>query len=294
MTPLRRAASITLTVLGLIAVVCGTVMMWVDHHVFDTEQVVGHAHSTLVDPSVQQMLRDELDKRITQEVGAQFAAPVDTAVGLVLADPRFVTIFDDAVRQTHRTLVAGDPDSIRFDLGAVMPVILEEVAAVDPLLASQFPDLSGALDIQLTTVGELPEVWSFVERFHRAAAALTIFGVLLIGLALVIGPSRWALLVVLGLAMVVSAVAVNAASGTIEDTVTHEIGNATTRQAAGIIADRFTNPLGTTMTNLMIAGGIVVLAGLAVRLLRPNRGSGRMGGQEWQQPSPGGGLPQGW
>ncbi|MEZ5219207.1 MAG: hypothetical protein R2715_22090 [Ilumatobacteraceae bacterium] len=107
-------------------------MRLVDDQLFDTDHVVTTAHETLDDPAVQSVLRTELDRQITEQVGAPFASVVDLAVSRVLADPRFDQIFDLAVRETHSMLVGGNRSTLVFDLSAAVPVIEQGVAQVDP------------------------------------------------------------------------------------------------------------------------------------------------------------------
>lgn len=212
MTVVRRIASITLVALGSLSLMLGVVTTWVDHHVFDTEVVVEQANDILTTPSVRALVREQLTERISAEVDPQLAPVVDTAVVTVIDDERFTPLLSEAVGNAHRLLVDGRAEQVTFSLASVWPVVVAELDAIDPAISPQLPDVSASLDFVVTQRSELPAVWSFVERFHDAALALLVFGAALTGLALVIGPSRWGLLVLFGAGVLVTGLGVQAAT----------------------------------------------------------------------------------
>lgn len=265
----RRVVSIILVVLGTGCLVGGAVMVWVDTHVFDTDEVVSTTHTMLQESSIRELIRTELDQRIVGVLDPAIAGFVDPAVVSVLDDPRFAKVLDDAVRTAHTTLVAGSQEDIVFSLADVLPIVTEKLDAIDPSIVPQLPDLSTTLDYTLTQRSELPKVWDAVDRFHRAATALLIFGIALIALALVIGPSRWALLLGVGIVTALFALGVQLGSNAVRRTIEHRIDEPGTRLAASDVAKLFTAPLERQMTVLMVIGGIVAVAGVVTRLLRP-------------------------
>ena len=279
MTAARRVAAIACCVLGTMALLVGVVARWVDGQVFDSEEVVATTHSMLDLDSVRELIRIELDQRIEPMIQAEFVTLVDPAVVGVLDDPRFAVILDEAVRATHRALVAGDTERIVFSLAEVVPFIRAELDAIDPSISAQLPPLDGTLDYVLVRRAELPRIWTAIERFHRAAAALIVFGLILIALGLLLGPARWALLILIGVLTALFAVGVSAATGLLRRTIEDRIDEPGTRQAATDIAALFTHPLERQMTTLLIVAGLIVLAGIAVWLVRTSTGGGRDAGE---------------
>ena len=266
---LRRGISIGLVALGALCLVGGAVMTWVDSHVFDTDSVVETTHTMMRRASIRELVRTELDQRIVGVVDPLVAPYVDPAVVAVIDDPRFAGVLDDAVRIAHSTLVDGNAEAIVFSLGDVVPIVKEKLDAVDPTIFPLIPDLRRTLDYTLTQRSELPAVWDAVDRFHRAALALLIFGAVLIALALVIGPSRWALLLLVGVSTLVVTLVIRLAAGRIHATIEGRIDEPGTRTAAVEVAELFTAPLERQMAILMVIGGLIAVAGVVVRLLRP-------------------------
>ena len=197
---------------------------------------------------------------------APFVAP---AVVAVTDDARFVSVLDEAVRAAHTVLVDGDAEAITFALGEVIPIVKEKLDAVDPSIFPLIPDLEPALDYTLTQRSELPAVWDIVERFHRAAFALLAFGVLLIALALVIGPSRWALLLAAGGSVALLAFVARLAITRVHTTVEGRIDEPGTRAGAVEVAELFTAPLERQLLTLLVGGLLVAVVGVIVRLVRP-------------------------
>ena len=268
MTALRRAGSMTLVALGALALALGAVMIWIDGHVFDTDEVVDTTAEILETPSVRELVREQLTTRISAEVDPILAPIVADAVVVVIDDPRFTPLLSDAVGDAHRLLVEGDSERITFSLAAVWPVVVAELDAIDPTISPLLPDVAASLDFTLTERSELPAVWSFVDRFHRAALALVAFGLALVGLALVIGPSRWALIVVVGVGLVVTGLGVQLAAGAARQEIEDRTSGAA-EEVAVAANDLFVAPLDDRMTQLAVVGGVVILIGIAVRLLRP-------------------------
>lgn len=269
MTGLRRVVSVLLVVLGAVSVVLGAVAAWADSHLFDTRQVTATTSDIVSRPSVRDLLRRELTERIAAQVDPLVAPVVDVAVATVLDDPRFPPLVSQAVGLSHRLLVDGDTERLTFSLAAVWPVVVSELDAIDPAISPQLPDLSGSLDFVLTERSELPAIWRFVDRVHDASVALLVLGGALVGLGLVLGPSRWALLVLLGGGLVLATLGLSLASSAAQRRIEDRIGDDTARQVAVEVSDLFVEPLQDRLTQGLVIGALVAVLGLVVRLLRP-------------------------
>ncbi len=266
---MRRVGSLACCLFGTVCLVLGVVARFVDEQLFDTGQVADTAAEMLELDSVRELLRVQLDQRIEPMVQAEFVPLVDPVVVAVLDDPRFAAVLDEAVRSTHRTLVGGSGERIVFSLAGVIPFVRAEFEAVDPALAAQLPPLDGMLDYVFVQRSELPLIWKAVERFHRVAVSLVVFGVLLIALGLVIGPARWALLIIVGVLLALSSLIVAGGAWAFRRTIQGRIDAEGTKRAAADLIELFTDPLDREMTTLLVVGGLFVAAGAAVWLLRP-------------------------
>lgn len=270
----RRVVSITLVALGVSCLVCGAVLTWVDSNVFDTDTVVEATNEMMSEPAIRELVQTELTQRIVGVVDPVVAPFVAPAVGAVIDDPRFAQVLAEAVRASHAVLVDGDAEAIVFSLAAVQPIVKDQLDAVDPTIYPQIPDLDSALRYTLTERSELPAVWDTVDRFHTAAVALVVFGGLLIALALVIGPSRWALLLLVGGTTLVVALLARLAIGRIHGTIEGRIDEPRAEAGAVAVAELFTAPLEDRLTILIGTGAVLAVAGVVVRILRPRPTTG--------------------
>ncbi|MEZ5259561.1 MAG: hypothetical protein R2705_22575 [Ilumatobacteraceae bacterium] len=133
------------------------------------------------------------------------------------------------------------------------------------------PDLTPSFRFDLAQRDELPRIWTFVDRFHRASIALIVLGALLVALALVIGPGRWMLFLILGVVGAGTSLLLGIAADRADRELAARLGSVSTAPAATAVAERFAQPFASWADTGLIASGLVAVVGVAVRLLTPQR-----------------------
>jgi hypothetical protein len=283
MRSLQRIVSIVIVVVGAASLAFGTVLLWTQGHLFDTQEVVKTTDEVLTSPDVQTLMATQITDRVMTYIGDEtFRPQVASIVGDAVTDPELQTLVNDGVRQAHRALVVGDVERITLNLDALSREVRADVVAAVPELDARLPPADDVLTFELITRSDLPAAWRLADRFHDAAALLLSLGVVLVCLALVIGPARWIRLIVGGLTFAafgaLSIAALAAATGVVEDRITDPIVTAATVD----IFDAFFVSL-ERQSILMIVGGLLaVMLGVAIRLMRPEYARQTRGPTPWR------------
>ena len=283
MSVLRRILSTLLVIVGAVGIVAGTHSWWVDRHLFDTEQFSATSSKMLHDADVQALLAREISTRVTASISREeLKAPTELLIKQLVADEHSISLMDQGVRQAHRSLVDGTTEQIVLSLDALAVDLRERAVRAAPELDSQLPPANGFLTFTVAERSELPSVYEVATRFHRSAVALLALGGALIALGIVIGPSRWLLVVIAGLTVaalgVVSTIVVRGALNEARRRVGDPIEFAAVDTSLKIVFDSLTKQ----SVVLAIAGGIALLLGVSVRLIRPEYVAPR---DPWDRPS---------
>jgi hypothetical protein len=267
---LRAVLSVMLVLVGAATLATGSVLLWTDGHVFDTEQVSTTTQDVLADPKVQGLLTREVTDRVMEYVPDQTQRPqITTLVENYVASESALTLIDQGIRTTHRQFVKGTDPTVQLNLTSLATEVRLQLVAAAPELANTLPAPDAWFNFQLLERKELPQTYKWVERFHSSALALIIFGVCLVGLALVLGPARWALLSVTGVGIAgfgfVLVFALRRALKAGEARVTDPVARAASKN----IFDIFFKDLGKQSVTLIVVGGVLALLGVSIGLIRP-------------------------
>lgn len=269
MIALRRAAAVACCLVGVAALFGGVFARWLDRELFDTERFAARTTAVLRLGSVESALEERLVDRIRPAVVPEARPLVAPAVSAVIADPRFTTILDEAIRSAHSALVGSRDGPVVLDLSAATGIIRGELAAVDPLAAASIGDLDDELRLVIAGRADLPGGWGIAERLHRAGVAMIVLAGLLVALALVIGPDRWLVVLIGGVGLTIGGAVVQLGAGSAGRAIDASIRDRRNRQAARDVTALFVDPLRAEMTTVMIVGAVVALIGVAWWLLRP-------------------------
>ncbi|MDN3239636.1 hypothetical protein [Glycomyces tritici] len=210
------------------------------------------------------------------------ASAVETLQGYIrnevdafVASPRFLEVWDAAVREAHRSLVSAlegenagsiqaEGNTLVLDLGKVVSIVKERMVEADVALAADIPEVEA--DYVLLDSEQVPELQRTVDRLDWAATWLPWIAVGLLLVALVLMPRRWVAVLVIG---ALGAVLAGAALWAIAAGRPVFIENAGDAAFAPITYDAFTNGLRAAYTLMLWAGA--ALAVTAVVVLFPRR-----------------------
>ena len=283
MAVVRRILSTVLVVVGAVAIVAGTLTWWVDRHLFDTEQFSKTSSEILHDPDAQALLAREISARVMSSISREeLKAPTEVLIKQLVADEHSIALMDQGIRQAHGTLVDGTTEQVVLSLDALATDLRERAVRTAPELDSQLPPANGFLTFTLVERSDLPSVYEVATRFHRSSVALLALGAALLALGIVIGPSRWLLVVIAGLTVavlgVVSTVVVRGALNEARRRIDDPIEFAAVDRSLKIVFDSLTKQ----SVVMAVAGGIALLLGVSFRLIRPEYVAPR---DPWDRPS---------
>jgi hypothetical protein len=266
----RFLASALLMVFGAGVIAIGAVLWWTDGHLFDTAQVVETTDDVLARDDVQALLVQTITDRVMAYVpDAALRPQVEAIVTQVLADPRTEAFINSSVSRAHGILVGKQVAQVPIELDELATEVRRQLVTAEPELEPLVPDPSTILDFDVVDRSDLPTAWRFAERFHEAALAVLLVGSGLVTLGLLLGPARWGLLAVGGIAFALvglaSGMALTTALRLLEDRVTDPIARAATKD----IFDVFFAGLEQLAVIMAIVGVLVALFGIGLRLIRP-------------------------
>jgi hypothetical protein len=266
----RIVASVFLVLIGSASLAAGSVLWWTDGQVFDTNQVSLTTKEVFRDPEVQALLSQEITKKVMAYVGKEELRPqITNLVDQLVANEQALTQMDDGVRQAHILLIDGNSPTVQLNLKGLADEVRAQLVVAAPELDATLPPTDTWFEFKLLERDDLPKTYEWIERFHSSAPALLVLGACLIALALVLGPGRWALMMVAGLGVagfgLLIVVALRAALRAAENRVTDPVA----RTASKDIFQVFFRELNKQSVTLIVVGGIVALLGVSVGLIRP-------------------------
>jgi hypothetical protein len=266
----RGIISTLLVLIGAAALAAGSVLWWTDGHVFDTATFTESTSKVLRDPQVQTLLSREITNKVMAYVESPELQPqVRLLVTQIVASEEALTLMDQGVVDAHRLLVDGTAPTLDLNLIALATEVRVRIVAAAPLLDATLPPPNNWFEFQLLKRTDLPKTYELVERFHSSAVALLFLGAALIGLALVLGPGRWALMMGSGLGVAAFGIAIvfalKKALQEGEARVTDPVAKAASKNVFSI----FFHELNRQSITLIVIGGIVALLGVSIGLIRP-------------------------
>lgn len=180
-----------LAFLGGTAIALGIVGLWVNRTIGDTEAVSALAPRLLAQDVIVGRLANEIVDPVLAasppEVRRQRRVIVATTQR-VLGDERFVPVFEDVLRDSHRQLLAADED-VTLRLDPALDVVIVEIRRVAPAVADQLETVDAPEPTNLSA-SQASRVRGVIDFERTASFALVIIGAILVVIAVIGGGPR--------------------------------------------------------------------------------------------------------
>lgn len=219
-----------------------------------------------------------------EAVESLVASAVETLQGYIrnevdafVSSPRFLEVWDAAVREAHSSLVSAlegenagaiqaEGNTLTLDLGRVVAIVKERMVQADVALAEDIPEVEA--EYVLLDSEQVPELQRTVDRLDWAATWLPWIALGLLVAALVLMPRRWVAVLVVG---ALAAVLAGAALWAVAKGRPVFVENAGDAAFAPITYDAFTSGLRSAYTLMLWIGAALAVAAVVVLLLRRRR-----------------------
>jgi len=285
-TYISAALSAVLLVLLAVLVPLSALSAWVDLELDDTDRYLAAVSPLASDPDVQDtvatQVTDETMKNIDlgplQETAAQFLHW--TALSFTTTEA-FQRAWDGANRAAHQDVTASlrgdDGQAVTIDLAPVLEEVKRELAGSGVPFADRIPVRDTAITVlSADRADDLRASFRWLRYCSVwPAVATVVLLVLVLGLVLVRGGVRAGLTTaaVAGGGLVLGAVLLRLAVAMGRDRVLDEVPG-TDRGGAAAVYDALTSSLLTTVWAVLIAGAVLVIGGVAGRVVAARRGVG--------------------
>lgn len=202
---------------------------------------------------------------------------IENEVNAFVASPRFLEVWDAAVREAHGSLVSAlqgdnagaiqaEGNTLTLDLGKVVAVVKERMVESDVALAENIPAVEA--DYVLLDSEQVPELQRRVDQLEWAERWLPWIAVALLLIAFALMPRRWVGALIVG---VLGAVLAGAALWALAQGRTVFVENAGDAAFAPVTYDAFTSGLRSTYTLMLWIGIIVAIIAAGALLMRRRR-----------------------
>jgi hypothetical protein len=243
--------------------------VWVQRTIVPTSGFVSLGNDVLDEQDVQNALAQQVTTQLEQRVPALSGAntQVRQAVDVVLDEPAFREVFDQAVGETHSQLI-DDDDPLTLDLDAMVPIVRNQLP---PELAAEVPEQTILGPITVLRRDDAPALWTGVQITKSASVALPIVSVLLLAGAVVLA-RRNALAVALvggGIAVValVLVIVVEVGRSLLGNVSDDPVNQAAFEAGYDVVTGSFVRQ---TIV-LAVVGAVIGLIGVALMLWQPKR-----------------------
>ena len=196
---MRRAAVIFLIVLGVILTPLAIIGAWTQLVLLNTDRFVDLADDLLEREDVRDAIGAEIANQIVDEqpLAAPFEGTIASTVSDVADTEVFLQSFRISLGDLHAQLERGD-DTLILDLGAVVEPIRDDIAAAVP--GVQIPSDIGSFTI--ASRDSQPIIWTIVELADNLSIAAIVGVIVSFGLAVALADSRWRMLGISGVIIV--------------------------------------------------------------------------------------------
>ena len=278
---MRTFVSAIAVILGVLLSAVAVPAIWVDRNIVQEDGFVALAAPLGKDDSFQQRLAAAAVGTIdTGAIPEALAGPVqpvlDAAAGSLTRLPGYPAAWDETLRKSHRLSFA-DPRSLPPEVASTTSLTLD----VAPLVALATEEISKATglpldspDQTLINIGQSNQR-QLIERVSAYAPmgySLAIGAGIALLLALVAARRRWAVIFNAGFAALLLAGLWTAGSQLARDAV---LGTASGNEVADMFKNEFataaSNSFQTWVLAAVIAGGVLLVAGIVVRIASPGR-----------------------
>jgi hypothetical protein len=270
----RQAAVVFLLIVGIILTPLAIIGAWTQLVLLNTDRFVDLADDLLEREDV----RDAIGAKVAQQIVAQepLAAPFEDTIADAVSDVAATEVFLESFRVSladlHDQLEAED-DSLVLDLSAVIEPVRDDIAAVVP--GVQIPGGVGSFTI--ASRDAQPILWNIVELADNLSIAAIIGVIVAFGLVVALSESRWRMLGISGVIIVLWSLFLVLGLPLIRNGVTNQIPDDAIRggaRGAWIVVTRSLQieALVAALIGVVIAGVGFVLdfAGLRTQAARPS------------------------
>lgn len=278
---MRTFVSAIAVILGVLLSAVAVPAIWVDRNIVQEDGFVALAAPLGKDDAFQQRLTaaavGTIDTGAIPEALAGLVQPVlDAAAGSLTRLPGYPAAWEETLRKSHRLSFA-DPRSLPPEVASTTSLTLD----VAPLVALATEEISKATglpldspDQTLINIGQSNQR-QLIERVSAYAPmgySLAIGAGIALLLALVAARRRWAVVFNAGFAALLLAGLWTAGSQLARDAV---LGTASGNEVADMFKNEFataaSNSFQTWVLAAVIAGGVLLVAGIVVRIASPGR-----------------------
>lgn len=228
-TPMRTLLAFLLAVIVVLLVPFADLGLWVQRELVGTTSFVRLGEDVLAQAAVRAALAERIVAELEQHVPGLAAqdATVRSIVDQGLRDPRFRSVFDDALASTHDQLRNGH-DPLELDLNPLLPLVRQQLP---PAVATRVPR-----DLTLTPVivlrrRDTPVLWEGVQLVQDAAAVIPILALALLAAAILAARRRGALCITVGGFITLLSLGVLALVKPGRSLLEHQVGDPTQRAA---------------------------------------------------------------
>jgi hypothetical protein len=185
----RRSALATwLAVLGGLAVAIGVAGLWAQRTLGDPDSVAALAGEILAEPEIRTELAvvivDPALERAPRQIRQQREV-ILTTTEAILDDPRFVPLFQDALRGAATQLVDGD-GAVRLDLEGPLDLVVVEVRPVSPEVADELATVDPPAP-EIVSAARADRLRGAIAVERAASLVLVVGGAILAAIALLRG-----------------------------------------------------------------------------------------------------------
>jgi hypothetical protein len=278
---LRTFVSAIAVILGVLLSAAAVPAIWVDRNIVQEDGFVALAAPLGKDNAFQQRLAaaavGTIDTGAIPEALSGLVQPVlDAAAGSLTRLPGYPAAWEETLRKSHRLSFA-DPRSLPPEVASTTSLTLD----VAPLVALATEEISKATglpldrpDQTLINIGQSNQR-QLIERVSAYAPmgySLAIGAGIALLLALIAARRRWAVVFNAGFAALLLAGLWAAGSQLARDVV---LGTASGNEVADMFKNEFagaaSNNFQTWILTAVIAGGVLLVAGIVVRIASPGR-----------------------
>lgn len=189
----RVIGSRVLTVVGVLALMAGSVAGWADRTLFDAEAFGARARATLEEPAVRTVVARTFVRSVVEKAEPRLLAArplVEAAAETVVATPAFASVFETAARNAAGILVERPGENVVLRANDAVLLLVDTIRVYAPDVAEQIPRSLDAALLSLRDVADERELWRRAARVQELAWIFLVVGVTAWVGAIVLAPDR--------------------------------------------------------------------------------------------------------
>jgi hypothetical protein len=278
----RSAASVTLTILAVVAVIVGGACLYVRQELLDSHAFADRTVSALAREPVRRVVAREIvvqaiDKSSPDLIAAR---PVITSlVETAVATSQFRGLMHTVAEQAHR-LLFDRGGNVAFSIADAGTVVISALRTLAPSVASKVPEDVDATLLDLRRQSFAVRTLRYADKIRTLGVVLPLVALVLFALSIAVAVRRRPAITRCAIALAVGAVAVFVDLALLRHSTlvnlfgSEELSNADVRSAAGALWDAYIGGLSNWALGVAAFG--VVLAAASANVLRPYAATDRI------------------